>query len=311
MSHRRRGFTLIELLVVIAIIAILVALLLPAVQQAREAARRSQCKNNLKQIGLALHNYHDTHTVLPMGSLTYDNNNQEGWGWGAYILPFMDQVGLCENLNVAGRRLLAVRLDTSGTPGKRTLLRTQISGYRCPSDAGDDLAPEDDDRACKWACLRRHDTTTSYKLAKSNYAACSGNVDPEHNVDRRGCFYGRSKIKFRDIIDGTSQTIFVGERSTINGGAVWAGPDNNAIGATGSRALSMVLGSTGGGATSTLVMNPASNIADVEDAFSSRHVGGAHFLIADGAVRFISEDIDLVNYRKLGQRDDENQIGDF
>ncbi len=141
----RCGFTLIELLVVIAIIAILIALLLPAVQQAREAARRTQCKNNLKQLGLALHNYHDVMKQFPPGfvdqlssaatasgaavaATTQDGN----WGWGSYTLPYIDQAPLYNLLNVGNRTLLQAANDT--TNGGRRGLQTPLEAFRCPSD---------------------------------------------------------------------------------------------------------------------------------------------------------------------------------
>jgi len=301
--RRRRGFTLIELLVVIAIIAILISLLLPAVQQAREAARRSQCKNNLKQIGLAFHNYYDVHRTLPMGALTYGDNNTEGWGWGAFILPFLDQANLANELDL-NRRLIEVRQDATD----RVLLRTVLEVFVCPSDRGQDLVPNGTGQGCVMQCGRTHDTGGTYKVAKANYVACSGNYDPHGGPppnDTQGCFYGRSRTRFRDISDGTSVVIFAGERSIRNGAANWAGPDNNASGSTGSRALSMVLGST------QRPMNPTSDTNRSDDAFSSLHEGGAHFVMGDGAVRFISENIDATLYRNLGRRDDGNPVDDF
>ena len=141
-SRRRLGFTLIELLVVIAIIAILIALLLPAVQQAREAARRTQCKNNLKQIGLAMHNYHDVYTTFPPGHMfdtTIPGGNAnsfqhpEMWAWGAFILPFVDQAPLFNQLNVSQRRLTDLLAEG---PDVAALIQIPLSVYHCPSDPG-------------------------------------------------------------------------------------------------------------------------------------------------------------------------------
>ena len=143
----RKGFTLIELLVVIAIIAILVALLLPAVQQAREAARRSQCKNNLKQIGIGMHGYHDTFSTLPPGFVRVHaaDTDKGNWGWGTFILPFMDQGALYEALspgevdpavtNSNGSLASAVQ-----NPAKRAEMQNALPAFRCPSDTGPTLA---------------------------------------------------------------------------------------------------------------------------------------------------------------------------
>lgn len=138
---RRRGFTLIELLVLMAIIGILIALLVPAVQQAREAARRSQCNNNLKQIGVALHNYHSTHSTFPpgyIGNLVGDPTNGKGWAWGAMLLPYLDQAPLYKSLDLNRYTLL----DVLATPSKRPLLQTPLAVFRCASDVGDAICHE-------------------------------------------------------------------------------------------------------------------------------------------------------------------------
>ena len=138
MKSKRRGFTLIELLVVIAIIAILIALLLPAVQQAREAARRSQCKNNLKQIGLAMHNYHDIHGMLPPGWCHPDVPNgqtQDVFSWSTYILPQMDQVTMFDQLGATNSN----SMEGGGTTVTVALAQQNLSAYDCPTDTSDDI----------------------------------------------------------------------------------------------------------------------------------------------------------------------------
>ena len=146
MVRLRRGFTLIELLVVIAIIAVLIALLLPAVQQAREAARRSQCQNNLKQVGLALHNYHDIHNQFPMAFIrASDVARTEGWGWGAMILPQLEQGNLYDTLGVSRYRLTDVlagmKPDLATVAQRTAIFQTRLSVYICPSDDNDGLVP--------------------------------------------------------------------------------------------------------------------------------------------------------------------------
>ncbi|WP_417382345.1 DUF1559 domain-containing protein [Gimesia sp.] len=281
----RRGFTLIELLVVIAIIAILIALLLPAVQQAREAARRSTCKNNLKQIGLALHNYHETHSVLPSGWIGVQPGvgpNVEygsGWGWGTMILPFMDQSALYKQINFN----LDIN-DSAQTPG---LIDIVMPAYRCPSDPADNTFELEEEGS---------PGTVLARLATANYIGVFGSeelddcetVAPGTNCQSSGLFYQNSNTRFRDITDGTSQTLFVGERRTD----ATAGWYSTWVGAVpeGEETFSRVLG-----ATDHVPNDPAAHFDD----FSSHHTGGAQFLFGDGRVRFISENIDKNVYQSL------------
>ncbi len=195
---KNRGFTLIELLVVIAIIAILIALLLPAVQQAREAARRSTCKNNLKQIGLALHNYHDTHRVFPPGSIS-----QHGWLSTTFILPFIDQAPLYQAIKPNGPIVLTNAIILAR-------VRTVLPAYLCPSSADPD--------ASKNSSAQVRVAGIQYPIGLSNYLAIDGNGDLRCNYGLssfNGIFYQNSKTKIRDITDGTSNTVMFTERSTI------------------------------------------------------------------------------------------------
>jgi prepilin-type N-terminal cleavage/methylation domain-containing protein len=211
MSRARRGFTLIELLVVIAIIAILIALLLPAVQQAREAARRSQCKNNLKQIGLALHNYHEQAGTLPPGWIGVDLATRlpdveglNGFGWGAMILPHLDQTPLYNRINF----FVGVADPLNLVP--RT---TNLTVYRCPSDTG----PQ------QWTILDEADGTTPLaELPLANYVGAFGTGElhdcegqpPPFACRGNGVFSHLSKTRFADLTDGVSTTILTGERRT-------------------------------------------------------------------------------------------------
>lgn len=270
-----RGFTLIELLVVIAIIAILIALLLPAVQQAREAARRSQCKNNLKQIGLAMHNYHDTFQVFPPGVVDYTtapNTCPAGtpnytanvfWGWGTFILPHLDQAGVFNKLNPNGcsNPLPAAGFAYPGGP----ILNQPFAAFVCPSDTGDPI------------------NAFYGSYSKSNYMI-SENIA---NVN--------TKIRIRDITDGTSTTFMHAERrlkrdpqgDRHNAGIVW-GRHNNSDASFKFR-VNWPINTPNPGTSNT---NPTTGDAGcVRHNVSSNHEGGAHFLMCDGAVQFVNENI--------------------
>ena len=316
-----RGFTLIELLVVIAIIAVLIALLLPAVQQAREAARRTQCRNNLKQIGLALHNYHDAYAAFPPGNalstLSPDAgygvdlttaNRAAGYGWAAYILPYLDQAPLFNKLDVNGLELVRLMQQAA----KRPLAQQNLAAYRCPSDTAPDL---NDQRAFTNAIFG--DTS----VATSNYVGVHG-TRWSHAVewiktqqDPFGIFWPASRVNISSISDGTSDTFMVGERNWDNLAAIWVGTRNYC--GNGDVGLRQIVG-----ITNWKINLPGTNSPR---AFHSNHTGGAHFLFADGSVRFIAENIDFNNtlsvatdpqsfigtYQRLGQRADGTILGDY
>ena len=280
--NTRRGFTLIELLVVIAIIAILVALLLPAVQQAREAARRTSCKNNFKQIGLAFHNYHDVHRSFPPGfARSNPGGSGRGWGWGVLILPFLEQPALFDQIN-PNRAPFPVTMET-GSPeiAVRTTLQQPLAVYRCPSDPG---APINTNRG---------------SFGTSNYVGVWGSdaAGGTHTGAGNGCLFYDSGVSFRDITDGTSNVLLVGERSyrpTSRMGAIYAGV-NSSIGAGWASVMRGVWDNE------QLRINGTDAYV-----FSSLHKGGAQFLQADGSVRFISENIsgltmDIITQRSSGQ----------
>lgn len=329
MKLLRRGFTLIELLVVIAIIAILIALLLPAVQQAREAARRSQCKNNLKQIGLALHNYHDVFNRFPPGyvdATTGSSNASEGsWAWSAMILPYIDQAPAYNLLRVGTNTLNTCLADTTAG-GKRAALVNPLSAMMCPSDT----LPPTNDAFVTGGVNRTFGTggTAGVAIASSSYVAVNNNwalVGAKINsgfssVDGQsgptGAFYRNSNTTMRDLTDGSSNTIFVGERA-------WQVKTTNAYSATcfavpnqsatqgpnyaGTTAATYTVSSTtqGGassrpGATFYQLSNAlGSGMTKINEAtstynesgFSSYHTGGAQFLLGDGSVRMIGENV--------------------
>ena len=272
----RSAFTLIELLVVIAIIAILVGLLVPAVQKVREAAARAQCQNNLKQIGLALHGYHDAYRHLPCGYSAAGayadgaNDTAPGWGWAAYILPYLEQGPLYGQLNL-------------GQPIPQSpAIATLIPLYVCPSD----LVP---------ATFTVTDAFGSplAQVAPASYAACVGG-DESGTTDPRGlgCFYRNSQTRFTDVADGTASTILAGERAWSNANGTWAGaiaggvirrgPQNPCPGS----ALAFAPAPTLVLAHAHLNNATADTDAGLDD-FSSRHSGGSNLLFADGHVSFI------------------------
>ena len=296
----RRGFTLIELLVVIAIIAILIALLLPAVQQAREAARRTQCKNNLKQIGLSLHNYESTTTRFPIGYLDVFKGNAPsldgGWAWDAYLLPYIDQAPLFNTLDF-GRH--PIGNTTTSTAANVAAMKVIQPAFRCPSD----IAPgtRADNLANAPNGVDAH--------AITSYMGCIGAFtgDPCNDAnpivfapDRdNGLLRPNDTRKFRDITDGTSNVIAVGEvcyQPLVSGdgsdrhyqyGNVTGtgGPDCNRENANQNGAFCHLRGNR-------QKMNGPLVGGAIHKAYHSKHVGGAHFVLCDGSVRFISENID-------------------
>jgi len=263
MRHRH-GFTLIELLVVIAIIGILIALLLPAVQQAREAARRTECQNRLKQLALGLHNYHDAHRCLPSGSIVRGPAFAplSGWGWGAMILPMLEQSGLYGRCDFA---------TNNAAGGNREAIRSGLATMRCSSDS----APE----AISVELTGHPDA----QVATGNYVGCEGFLS------------GLSNVRFGHATDGLSRTLMLGERNFVPG-------KNGSLPFT-SAWCGIVTESDLYVFTSTPYVAVAGNkrINRASPAnFSSRHTGGAYFARGDGSVGFISESIDAVVFDALG-----------
>lgn len=291
---RRRGFTLIELLVVIAIIAILIALLLPAVQQAREAARRTQCKNNLKQIGLALHNYHDTVLVFPMGQTQYSGGGAYRIGYFQPLFPYMDQASLF-NLLAAWMVANPTNQVYNFVPQNATV----IPGGMCPSDPAN--------------------PRTGDEGFHVNYLPCSGSTDQSGTFSSipssaNGVMYAVSSTRIRDLTDGTSNTIMAGEiilspDKTDRRGRIYNAYDGNVLVSTlyppntpvGDKELACTSG------TYTPCNGAGNNIL----SFRSMHVGGAHVVMGDGAVRFVSNNISNVIFNALGTRAGGETIGDF
>jgi prepilin-type N-terminal cleavage/methylation domain-containing protein/prepilin-type processing-associated H-X9-DG protein len=343
-SWKTRGFTLIELLVVIAIIAILIALLLPAVQQAREAARRTQCKNNLKQFGLALHNYHDTYNSFPrfvQGS-RYDGN---GDGWRSYsahvmILPYVEQANLYSQINLN----LNACCESGGAPSNNDglLNNKKLTAFLCPSDS-----------------------PPSNMGAPNNYAVCMGpNTGFDADVNggqQNGMFNRHMWVKMGDINDGTSNTIAVSEiLTTDQGGAVGSQADLSRVREAASvkpeyanprvwpSQITKANVDTWGNAIKAITTINGNRVGDkwfhgqpgrtaINTLYTpnspypngsfhcpgchfdggtligarSKHTGGVQVLMADGAVKFISENVDWTTYQAIGGRNDGTVVGEF
>ena len=285
MKRKPLGFTLVELLVVITVIGILVSLLLPAVQAAREAARRSSCFNNMKQIGLALTNYHGSHQTLPPGWIGLDPRTRKplaegdpGWGWASFILPQLEQ----ENL----ARALVYSLPIID-PANDEIRSTFLPVYRCASDS-----------PAREFELPRKDSPSMIltRLATSNYVGVHGTLEldaceglrPGIICQSDGTFYHLSRTRFADIRDGLSNTAIVGERSSEFGSSTWLGSVRG-----GDEAMARILG----------VADHAPNALGAHlDDFSSRHPAGIQFVMGDGSVRLVHRTVDLEVYRAMVTR---------
>ena len=292
-----QGFTLIELLVVIAIIAILIALLLPAVQQAREAARRSTCKNNLKQVAIALHNYHDTHRTFPIGAAINGGctgySGSHMFSWGVHILPFIDQANLYNNLNFSGSTPFVPQNFTSST------CLSTVQPYLCPSNPHPDVVVN---RAGAFAGALPDGMgrTDLGGVADSiNWKCSTAGVRP--TTRGNGVLFGISSVKFRDIVDGTSNTLLVGE---VTGSLSSTGLNGNTY--TGYDVFD-----TSNGINSIDTVPGGGTFAFRPQGFSSYHVGGCHFVLCDGAVRFISENVDQGTLAGISTRAGGEVVGEF
>jgi prepilin-type N-terminal cleavage/methylation domain-containing protein/prepilin-type processing-associated H-X9-DG protein len=280
---QRHAFTLIELLVVIAIIAVLIGLLLPAVQKVREAASRVQCENNLKQIGLALHGYHDANRWFPPGFRAIAGPGGDvspGWGWGFYILPYIEQNDLFQSQTNLNQSVAA-----------SPLLGQKISPYMCPSDIQSELFQ---------VYAPGGVPLSGVMAAPCSYAAVVGGYETDVTVGDKngkfhGCFFRNSKVRITDIKDGTSHTALVAERAVGLSQGTWAGAIPGAVQRLGQENpfyatnpsmdfppdqfvllrcnwINAQRGQTADGGT---------------DDPSSFHIGGANFVYGDGSVRFL------------------------
>jgi prepilin-type N-terminal cleavage/methylation domain-containing protein len=270
----RPGFTLVELLVVIAIIGILIAMLLPAVQMAREAARASQCKNSLRQLGLALHQYHDVSRQAPAGWIADVPEGVPGWGWTVALLPYLEQA----NVERAIARHLPIA-DPDNEAARRTVLSVLICGsdgndpvFQIAAAGGDDVLVDQG--------------TPLFPIARSNYVGVFGTIEIEEAPSSGdGMFFHNSRTRFAKVKDGLSNTLVIGERQSDRGSSLWAG----VIG-TANASMARVVG----------VADHTPNHRDHHfDDFSSNHPAGVHFLVGDGSVTRINDTIDIGVYQAL------------
>ncbi len=286
-GRRPAGFTLVELMIVVGVISVLISLLLPAVQSAREVARRSQCTNNLMQLGVALENYASSHRVYPPGVVDFEGpvtNDPEGYrfGWAARILPFIEQRNVYHNLNFQ----LGAFAD-----GNASAVAIRINTFICPSNPNSQAM---------------------------NYAGCHHDVEKPIDSDDHGVFFLNSRVAREDLVDGPAFTILLGETTMSSVFGTWAMGTSATLrnagwGVNGESPYDIAFAQnrsrSGVGDAFDPVMLQAMIEAgefdsDLVGGFASRHPGGANFLMGDGTVRYIKSRVDRVVLRALAHRSD-------
>ncbi|MEX1229522.1 MAG: DUF1559 domain-containing protein [Planctomycetaceae bacterium] len=326
-QRRTSGFTLIELLVVIAIIAVLIALLLPAVQQAREAARRTACKNNLKQFGLALHNYHDAHQTFPPGYNTIGASHRKG-GAQIHLFPYMDLANVYNQINFS----IVNGTDWMGDNSNSfPFMQTPPAVWLCPSNQDGKQVPTWRGTGSQWHLVGQcHYSMNGGAHQIDTANGCSQFVYP-------GGYFGNSSAnlafthdgrvvsgmfstggwggKIADAKDGTSNTLLMGEIrphcSLYNSNTPWMCCSGGVAFTTGPINFPTCPGENGVPANASGAGCGSPYAASVSEGFKSPHEGGGHFLLGDGAVRFISENVDYATYQRLGDRRDGQVLGEF
>jgi prepilin-type N-terminal cleavage/methylation domain-containing protein len=336
-ARSRRGFTLIELLVVIAIIAILIALLLPAVQQAREAARRSQCKNNLKQIGLAIHNYESSFSTLPPSTTAMTNSGLHGPTQWVRIMPLLDQGTIYQQTSQYTDRIVTSWWMGSSSAGQTTAtppLWQLVDGFKPPI------------LQCPSSTLPFVQAVTGRgSYMTGSYVGISGSsqhrtVDPNGQDGGRcsagGTFIGNRAIRLNAFLDGASNTMMVGEQSApapsdtdlriaVDLSGIWMGSKNSRVPNGPGTWSTSGTHDTGGPDTdmrsyAVTTVRQSPNVLGLANfqlssrcnsPLKSNHTGGIHGLLADGAVRFISDNINLTTLYNISDRDDGNVLGEF
>lgn len=325
--RRRPAFTLIELLVVIAIIAILIALLLPAVQQAREAARRTQCRNNLKQLGLAIHNYHDNFSRFPIGEQTPAFR----MNWRFPLMPYLDQAPIfnqCDTsyanvvANVGGFASMGGSGYGVGTGANAVLKGYKAPGYNCPSSplgTNSNSGPTKNNPEL----LQTHDyvgISGATPDPAGRTTVCSPQTGYGGIYCNNGFLAPNDCFNIKDGPDGTSNTMIISEQSgaiaTQDYRSVYYGGWDGIT--SGSKAPAMSGSPWGSGTTAVrYAINPKTvdvgtdNTWDANTALTSYHVGGVHVLMTDGAVRFIGENIDFTNLLRIASKDDGQVVSEF
>jgi prepilin-type N-terminal cleavage/methylation domain-containing protein/prepilin-type processing-associated H-X9-DG protein len=288
----RSGLTLIELLIVLVILAVLAGLLLSGIQMAREAASRARCANNLKEIGLACHAYHDAAGSFPPGYRACHHPNpmatSPGWGWATYLLPYLEQQALFQQID----HHLPIENPVNGAR------ETRVPVYLCPSDPGVPAVFPIADAA----------GNVITQAAPISYAACLGGGElDEIPGPKEGVFYRDSRVRIADITDGTSSTLLIGERAWSHAMAPWAGAVNQAV---------LLGGPSNPWRTSPQAVYPSANFPLVQaksindaadsdgalDDYYSQHPGGCNMLFADGSVRFLRQRADSAVLFALGTR---------
>jgi len=310
-----RAFTLVELLVAVGVVALLIALLLPAVQQAREAARRAGCLNNLKQIGLALHGYHDAHSVFPAGVFMETPFDSEGWGWASHLLPYLEQRPLYDSCNV---NVALGIIDLAN----QTFITTSLNVFACPSSSF--VGPFDPGFNGTRFSDRSFPAVGSYIGSAGWFEAMRlGPRGPESRGVGNGVFFRNSLVGLRDVTDGSSLTIAVGERDRRIADSTWAGPFP-VVGQvctkqawkfhTCDSPYFMVLGRSGRplpdpshwGDPNEYTPNAARSGAD---GFSSAHDDICNFLFVDGSVRSVRKTIGQATFDALTSRNANDLAG--
>lgn len=347
-----QGFTLVELLVVIAIIGVLIALLLPAVQQAREAARRMQCSNHLKQIGLAIHNYASTHGVFPSGYVSQttrdgsgpgwaaiDTNTWDaapGWGWGTLILPFMEQRVITDTL----------RMDRPiWGPANRDVISNRLESYLCPSSSGENdsftLRDQSGNALTRYgdpirvgrshyiashgqeSCWGECGSATTGLIFTDIYSGTTKTVAIHGNAANvaDGPFYRNSHVSFRDVTDGTTNTLFISEHTSKLSDKTWVGvvpgafthprystPENGPDAAA--TLVMMHVGPSGGelDITGSPIIHPMNFPTLHVGQMYAEHPGGGNVLMGDGSVNFQPETIDLILAAELASMNEGEAI---
>ncbi len=333
LSHRR-AFTLIELLVVIAIIAVLVGLLLPAVQKVREAAARMQCSNNLKQLGLACHNYVDTYQVLPCQGQSDKTAYNLGGGYGGRnsidkgsifvpLLPFFEQGALFSGINFNLTTGTNHAVDSQIVSGN-TVRSYKLSILTCPSDNYNPV------NAGWWGAnyapsmgAQYMDSAGACPAYDQSTFSVAGHYAP-YGEDSTGSLisgpfsYLNWAAKFSDVTDGLSNTIFIGEIRPLCGSEEWTifpadwANSTPFYYATTAPINYQTCPGEGPGNNGTPSRNCNSyNSYNTSQGFKSRHTGGANFVFGDGSVHFVADSIDLVTYHKLGDRRDGQVVGNY